>query len=231
MEDDNRTIISKLYNQYIKTNGKTLKSFICDMEYVADTWNKLNVLLDRGIIDFLHVKGVYYIDSYLIIRLNFADYLIIDINTEKIVTTGFQANFFIENCEENKAWNKIDTYNFQDYNYDVTTLLNFCMKNKDILEDNRIIEYEIKYEEAKACLIYNYIRGYVLLKFMDNEQILIDQMIFDLDLKIIKQGNSAINETDTLEIIDNIDNVKIPYSNIPQKYINDSKDKVKRLFK
>jgi len=242
---------NELFEKHFETKeGITLPELMEKLKYIIDTWKALHNLLEVNSEDINKYTRIEFIEKinhnnidYLIIKFMPWSYLIIDLNTNKVLSTeeiedNFTEEFFVHNFNEkyiNEGTDKISLYWFYTFNGNISTLINFYIENIDLLNLSKNISYKIFIEDAWTYLSINITNGNIQLGFQSEDQFLYERLFLNSDLKPfgLQDATSKIGKDIMKEMFSRIKDIIIPFDVIPDDLLQfiRSYDNMKLTFK
>lgn len=239
---------NNLFEKYFEVeDGILLSELVKSTSEITSTWDYLHKILEKSIKDYDHwsrledIKEIEYKNKkYLIIKIMMQKYIVIDLDTEKILSVEeifntLEQQLFIENFNEKKIDEKMyNRFYWFLSGKNEKTIIDYYNKNKKILNYPTKIFYKIKTGDVYTFLSINLNDG-VQLSFQGKDQILYETLFINLDLtpSWMQDTKDRISIEKMREMFDRIPNIKIPKEYIPKEYFEDGliKEKNNTLIK
>lgn len=218
---------TNLYQLYFENeNGIKISELMLILQPLINNWNNLYQLLINNSDTFNKYSRInkiktlkYNETNYLIIKSSLADYLIIDIDNNKVIEyrknlEPFNKEFF--NCYFNDK--KIDEslYYYIDINEDsMEQIINMVNNNSIFLEDSNIT-YNLNKDNYITKIFIDITNGDVSLSFHNNVGGNFNCIFFNKDLIPIGVSNPTNNIVQLKEMCQSFKNIVIPDENIPE---------------
>lgn len=211
------TTKERLLEKYFEVKeGIELEDFLEKIEDVKNIWQEFHHILRNQVKYFYKqetIQGIKIIaienKPYLFIRLHPQDYLVIDIETKRVIDrekakTLFDADFFIENFKEEEK-----KYLFLNSCKNPEEILNFYLENESVLKLSSFFCYSIQDKEACSDLYIDFVGKNSHISFFANKQGLKEQYFWETQ--------SSRNN----DLFDKIMKIKIPYHLIPNEILEE----------
>jgi len=237
---------NELFEKYFEiNNGINLLELMDILNFLTNIWKNLSKLLEGNIENYKiydrleNIKKLEYKErNYLIIKFQLWEYLIIDIDNNKVlnqddIKENFEEEFFITNFLEkplNMKEHFSNIYWFLDYQGNIRELVDFYVKYSEFLELPTYIKYLIHIDDAWTYLGINIISGNVQLGFQTNNQQLYEQVFFNQDLSPfgLQDAHKKMGIEKMNEIFLRIKDIMIPLKVIPKEILDN--ENLKKLF-
>lgn len=232
-----------LFEKYFELeDGINIKDLIDNISYIPKIYEELDQILAENIKDYNAYNKLEIIKNikhnnreYLIIKIRFLKYIIIDLSNNKALTleevkVNFNKEFFITNFKEIEGIN-IDRYYILEDIKNIKHITNFYFNHKEDLNIKTNIFYKITYNEAISYISINLSKGNIQLGFQTEDQFLYEQLFFNIDLtpSIMQDSIKKIGINKTNEIFSRIKDINIPFECIPKEiHPNNSKKLIKK---
>lgn len=218
-----------LFSKLMVDNDISLVEVIDRLGKYIDVWDKIfNVLIESSedIDKYSSLRGINLINkdgvNYLFIKLDIWDYIIIDIDSEKVLSKEqilliFDEEFFINNLGEERIG--VDNYYFMDLiDNKLKYLIYTYINNEEILNMNPFISYYICEDNKRVGIEINLIKGSVTLCFNDLGSGRANYLFFDKKLNALGVSNPSGNMEELKRIADQFKSVTIPL-NVVKNYL------------
>lgn len=189
---------NNLFEKYFEeTNGVLAVDLVDKLSFIPETWKKLHLLCEKNInyfdawselekIDIQEYKNV----KYLIIKLSFCKYVIIDLLKNKNITFDefkiiFNGEIFINNFNEIKKSDYElfpNLYSLQSYNGDIQELLSLYEENKEIFQLSGQLSYKYKIGDAFTYFHIDFVNANAQMGFQTPDQFLYEQLFLRYNL-------------------------------------------------
>lgn len=229
---------NELFEKYFETKeGIPLSELMEKLKNIINTWKELHNILETNSEDINKYTRIELIErinhnnrDYLIIKFMPWNYLIIDLNTPKVlsseeVSVNFNEDFFVQNYNEkhlNEGTNNISLYWFYTYNGNIDTLINFYIENIELFNLAKNISYKIYIGEAWTYLSINITNGNIQLGFQSEDQLLYERLFLNSDLTPfgLQDAYSKIGKDKMKEMFSRIKNIIIPSDIITENLLS-----------
>lgn len=212
-----------LFCKLMVDNDISLVEVIDRLDKYIDVWDKIfNVLIESSedIDKYSSLRGINLINkdgvNFIFIKLDIWDYIIIDIDSEKVLSKEqilliFDEEFFINNLGEKRIG--IDNYYFTEVlEHKVKYILYTYINNEELLNMNPFISYYICEDNKRVGIEINLIKGTVTLCFNDLGSGRANYLFFDKKLKPIGVSNPSGNMDELKKIADKFKGIMLPLS-------------------
>lgn len=237
---------NELFEKYFEVkDGINLSDLLRVINFITSVWKKISELLNKNIEDYdtynrletikqINHKG----KNYLIIKFLFWEYLIIDIDHNKVLDRDdvkkiFEEDFFINHFFEkplNFSEHFSNVYSFLNYEGDIHELITLYIKLCDYLSLPTYIYYPLNIGDAWTYIGISTINGNIQLGFQTIDQFLYEQVFFNNDLTpySMQDAHNKIGKEKMNEIFFRIKDIIIPLSVIPEEILLNPN--MKKLF-
>lgn len=244
---------NKLFESYFQVeSGISLEEFMKNTTFITNCWEELHRILEQHVEYFdtysslSEIKKInYHEKDYLIIKIRSWEYLIIDLERNKVIEEEsskklFTEEFFIHNFKERKFKNEncFNMYHFESYDGDIKGVIIFYDLNQEILSLPTRIYYKIGDKNAWTYLSIDLANGKVQLGFQTSDQFLYEQLFLKSDLtpSRMQDAISKIGMDKMREMFHRIKDIQLPEYIIPtifyeKNIILPKNDKNKKLMK
>lgn len=243
--DQNKTELrNNLFEKYFEVeDGILLSDLVESTTLITNTWNSLHNILKECIDDYdnwRHLEDIKEIEyknkKYLIVKVMSREYVVIDLETKKIlskeeVVSKLEEQLFVENFNEMK-----DMYKFYWFlnGKKEHKIIDYYKKNKEVLNYPTRIFYKINMGDVYTFLSIRLNEG-IQLSFQGKNQILYETLFINSDLTPygMQDTKSRIGVEKMREMFDRVPNIKIPREYIPKEYLENGlvKEKNNTLVK
>lgn len=229
---------SELFEKYFENqDGILLFELMEKLKYIINIWKELHNKLEINSEDVNKYTRIELIErikhnnrDYLIIKFMPWNYLIIDLNTQKVLSSEdvsniFNEDFFVQNYNEKYIQdntNNISIYWFYTLSGNITNLINFYLENIEIFNLPKNILYKIFIGEAWSYLSINLSNGNIQLGFQTDDQLLYERLFLNADLTPfgLQDAYSKIGKEKMKEMFSRIKNIIIPFDIIPEDLLS-----------
>lgn len=241
---------NQLFAKYFEEEGILVTDFLDKLSFIASAWQDLRELCAKNMKYFFQGKSLEKIRivqskgrKYLILKLLVEEYVVIDVEKKENISKidfqeSFEESFFIKHFDEEKRNDENDFIRhcmLIKYYGDMNELINFYLKNQNILELNNQIVYKYEIGEAWTYFSVNFTNQDIQIGFRTPDQFLYETLHFNYNLlpysvqedKII----SAIGKERMQEMFKEIPKIKIPENLIPEDLLQayrNQKENLKR---
>ena len=135
----------QLFAKYFEIEDGILATDLVEkLAFIPETYNYLHNLLEKNVRYFdsySYIQCIKEVSKYLIIQLNSCNYIIIDTERRKSLSTEqiaacFSEQFFIDEfkeCPLDSSYSYLDIYQFEIYDGNIAELLDFFEQNREVL--------------------------------------------------------------------------------------------------
>lgn len=231
-----------LFSKYFDVEeGISVIELVKRLSFITEKWDELRQIISTGIDDFDtfgrldQITDINYNENnYLIVKFCSWDYLIIDIDKrmvleDKEVKVRFCEEFFIDNFDEFKVdVDYFKLYYFSDYTQDISPLVEFYFKNKEILSLSSRLYYRLDLGKAWTYFSIDFINHNSQLCFQTPDQFLYEQLFLKDDLTPagMQDAQSKIGIERMREMFEKIKLIKIPKEVIPNEWFSYLKEEI-----
>ncbi len=207
-----------------REEGIELEEFLKNTKTIKNIWQEFHHIVRSNVKYFYKsetIQGLKLVTVcnkiYLFIRLHPWDYLIIDLETKKVVNkieaqALFSETLFIETFGEEREKEK---YLFLNICKNPEKILNFYLENENVLSLPTFFYYSIE-EDASTYLYIDFVGKLSHIGFFVNQHGLKEQFFWD------SQNNNRALYEKTM-------NIKIPYDKIPSGILEKDKTRTRKL--
>lgn len=238
MEQKKERLRNQLFEKYFDNKtGITLYELMEKIKIVIETWLCFHELLEKNSEDINRYTRIelveqvnYNTKKYLFIKFLPWNYLIIDLDKLKVlsveeISAVFEESFFVNNYNEkyiNEGENSISLYWFYTYSGEISKLIDFYIKNMQLLNLPKEIFYKIEMDEAWTYLAIKITNGKVQLGFQTEDQLLYERLFINADLTpaLLQDAQSKIGKKRIFEMFNRIKDIIIPFEAIPEDLLN-----------
>lgn len=227
---------NSLFEKYFEIeDGVLLSDLVESTRDITNTWDFLHQILENCIEDYdkwsrlEDIKEVEYKNKkYLIIKVMMHEYIIIDLESKKILSEEeslniFEEQLFIDNFNERKIGEKMYNkfYWFLNGNNE-NQIIDYYNKNKKIFKYPTKIFYKMNMDAVYTFLSIRLNDG-IQLSFQGKDQILYETLFINSDLTPsgMQDTKDRISVEKMREMFDRIPNIKIPRKYIPKEFFED----------
>jgi len=247
MDNYKTNLRNNLFEKYFEVeDGVSLSELVDSTNFITKTWNHLHILFEKNIEDYdkwSHLEEIKEIEyknkNYLIIKVMIHKYIIIDLDTKKIldeeeIFNKFEEQLFIENFNERKIGEKMYNrfYWFLNGN-NIEEIINYYNQNKIIFNYPTRIFYKIGNDDVYTFLSIRLNDG-IQLSFQGKDQILYETLFINSDLtpSSMQDTKDRISIEKMREIFDRVPNIRIPKEYIPKEFFEDGliKEKERKIW-
>lgn len=236
MNEYKNMLRNNLFEKYFEGKDYVLLSEIIEStSEITTTWNFLHQILENCIEDYdkwsrlENIKEIEYKNKkYLIIKVMIHKYIVIDLETKKILgeeeaLNKFEEQLFIDNFNERKIGEKMYNriYWFLNGN-NANQIIDYYNQNKRILSYPTKIFYKINMDDVYTFLSIR-LNDNIQLSFHGKDQILYETLFMNCDLTPcgVQDTKDRIGIEKMREMFDRIPNIKIPREYIPKEFFED----------
>lgn len=243
MNEYKNMLRNNLFEKYFEEDGILLSELVESTSVITHTWNSLHKIFETCIDDYdkwsrlEDIKEIEYKNKkYLIIKVMSRKYVVIDLETKKIlpekeVFNKLEEKVFVENFNEME-----DMYKFYWFltGKKEHKIIDYYNKNREVLNYPTRIFYKINMGDVYTFLSIRLNEG-IQLSFQGKNQILYETLFINSDLtpSSMQDTKDRIGIEKMREMFDRIPSIKIPKEYIPKEFFYDGliKEKNNTLIK
>jgi len=223
----------QLFQQFFNMdNGILAKDLLDKLYFIPEAWRKLRTMCLKNISGFDMFSSIetmklinYKNKEYLIIKLRFWKYSIIDVKNMNNLSTKdlketFDEEFFINNFDEKKDQDEslFDLYRTNPYNGDIKELMDFYVENKKILELSPKIYSRLTIGDAWMWIFIDLVNAKIQMGFQTTDKYLYEQLFlkYDLTPSPMQDATERIGIAKMNEYFSKMTELEIPMDCIPE---------------
>lgn len=223
----------QLFQQFFNMdNGILAKDLLDKLYFIPEAWRKLRTMCLKNISGFDMFSSIetmklinYKNKEYLIIKLRFWKYSIIDVKNMNNLSTKdlketFDEEFFINNFDEKKDQDEslFDLYRTNPYNGDIKELMDFYVENKKILELSPKIYSRLTIGDAWMWIFIDLVNAKIQMGFQTMDKYLYEQLFLNYDLtpSLMQDATERIGIAKMNEYFSKMKELEIPMDCIPE---------------
>ena len=225
------TLRDNLFEKYFENqNGIVASDLVTTLTFIPETWKKLHEICEDNIKYFDSYSNLeecklisIHQENYLILKLGFFSYVIIDLNRHQNISklsfmNDFNSNFFISHFNEpemnfnvTELCNRIITFNQPEL------LTDFYFQNQKVLNLSTSLNYKISIDDAWTYFFIDFVNATAQLGFQTLDQFLYEQLFlkYDLTPTRMQDAQSKIGIEKMNEMFSKIRTIVIPTNVIP----------------
>lgn len=240
MEEEKTKLREALFAFYFEEGEDRIPitSLLKQLNPIIEIWQNLRTLLEENVTMYDWSSGLdlvkiipYQGNTYLFIKEMILHYLIIDLNTkrvlkEKNVSALFNEEFFIKNFRERKTDLKerwILMYDFLDCQ-NIDKIIEYCLAHEEVLKLPSSIVCKYKIKDALTYLRIGLADKNIQLGFQTLDQFLYEFLNLNLDLTPwgMQDAHHRLGIEKMNEMLSKVKEAKIPLSFVPQEFLEEN---------
>ena len=221
----------QLFAKYFEIEDGILATDLVEkLAFIPGTFAHLHTILENNIQyfdNYSYIQCIKEVSKYLIIQLNSCNYIIIDTERRKILSTEqiaacFSEQFFIDEfkeCPLDSSYSYLDIYQFEIYDGNIAELLDFFEQNREVLILPTYLYYKIALDDAFTSFSIDFANSSAQVCFQTPDQFLYEQLFlrYDLSPSRMQDAVSRIGLERIKAMFESIKNIKIPKTSIPSE--------------
>lgn len=235
---DKDSLRNMLFDKYFEVDDGVLASELVNrLSFISNVYKELHLMCEKNIKYFdqfssLKTIKLYNYDGkkYLILKTNSFNYVVIDIENNKLLIGKDFYHIFDDNFIVDKFNMSVDDFKimagFRKYNGDLRELVDFYLNNEHIFSLSNKIYYKIKIDDAYTCFNIDFVNANAQIGFRTPDQFLYEHLFlnFDLTASKMQDAQSRIGIERMNEMFEKVKYIKIPTDIIPndllEQYLN-----------
>ncbi len=227
-----------LFERYFEVQeGIKAIDFVSRLSFIYDLYHELNGLCEKNIESFDcfdSIKSIQQVEyqskSFLILKKQCWDYVVIDIKEKKSITeeqfkTIFDEDFFVENFGERKEKDsKVFSlfYDVEEYRGNIEDLIDFYFRNRQVFNLPTRLYYRLDLKEAWTYFSIYLAQGTAQLGFQTPDQFLYEQLFLQSDLtpSMMQDAVGRIGKERAQEMFGKIKEIRLPVQIIPEALLS-----------
>ena len=227
-----------LFERYFEVQkGIKAIDFVSRLSFIYDLYHELDDLCEKNIeyFDcFDSIKSIrlveYQSKSFLILKKQSWDYVVIDIKDKKSITeeqfkTIFDEDFFVENFGERKTEDSEVFslfYDVEEYQGNIDDLIDFYFRNRQVFNLPTRLYYRLDLKQAWTYFSIHLAQGTAQLGFQTPDQFLYEQLFLQSDLTPsgMQDAVGKIGKERVQEMFSKIKEIKLPVQIIPEALLS-----------
>lgn len=237
MDEEKTKLREALFTFYFEEGEDRIPitSLLKQLNPIVEVWQNLRTLLEKNVTMYDWSSGLdlvkiisYQGNTYLFIKENMWSYIIININSKKVLTKEevtfiFSKEFFVQNLEEEPTLNE----DWLDWCYqcrNANKIVEYCLSYEDILKLPNSIVCEYKIKDAITYLRIGLSDKSIQLGFQTPDQFLYEflNLNFDLTPWGMQDAYHRLGIEKMKEMLAKVKEAKIPLSFVPQEFLEEN---------